>query len=76
MMSLPDYSGIVEQHEQKVMDVEELVKLCTRTEANCPGFKKFDFIQIVDVTDNFSFGKIVGMGGFGTIYKVIMRRNI
>lgn len=64
-----DFSGIEEQHKQKVMDVDELVKLCSRTEASCPGFKSFDFLQIVDATDNFSDKRIVGRGGFGTVYK-------
>ncbi|GJM97604.1 hypothetical protein PR202_ga14540 [Eleusine coracana subsp. coracana] len=63
------YVGIAEQYEQKVMDVEELVKLCTSTEASCPGFKKFDFFHIVDGTDNFSDRRILGRGGFGTVYK-------
>ncbi|KAK3134436.1 hypothetical protein QOZ80_6AG0549120 [Eleusine coracana subsp. coracana] len=66
---LQDYSGIAEQYEQKVMDVEELVKLCTSAEASCPGFKKFDFFHIVDATDNFSDRRIIGRGGFGTVYK-------
>ncbi|TKW22971.1 hypothetical protein SEVIR_4G263000v4 [Setaria viridis] len=61
--------GIMELQEEKVMDTDELVKLCTRTEVSCPGFKKFDFFEIVDGTDNFSTKRIVGRGGFGTVYK-------
>ncbi|KAG0515823.1 hypothetical protein BDA96_10G310500 [Sorghum bicolor] len=51
------------------MCVEELVKLCTRTEEKYPGFKKYDFFQIVDGTQMFSEKRIVGSGGFGTVYK-------
>ncbi|XP_062229660.1 putative cysteine-rich receptor-like protein kinase 20 [Phragmites australis] len=68
--------GTLELQEQKIMDVEELVKLCTRTEASCPGFKKFDFFQIVDGTDNFSGKRIVGRGGFGTVYKAQLTNGI
>lgn len=68
--------GIVELQEQKAMGVDELVKLCTHTEKSCPAFKRFDFLQIMDGTDNFSTRKIVGRGGFGTVYKVIINRNI
>lgn len=76
MRRLPNKSGIVELQEEKVMDTDELVKLCTRTEVSCPGFKKFDFFEIVDGTDNFSTKRIVGRGGFGTVYKVIININI
>ncbi|KAL6873840.1 hypothetical protein ACP4OV_013922 [Aristida adscensionis] len=55
--------------QQKIMDAQELVKLCSRTEESCPGFKSFDFCQILDATDNFSENRIIGMGGFGTVYK-------
>ncbi|RLN12397.1 cysteine-rich receptor-like protein kinase 19 [Panicum miliaceum] len=61
--------GIVELQEQKLMDADELVELCTRTEVSCPGFKKFAFFDIVDGTDDFSAKRIVGRGGFGTVYK-------
>lgn len=61
--------GIVELQDQKHMDADELVELCTRTEVSCPGFKKFDFFEIVDGTDDFSAKRIVGRGGFGTVYK-------
>jgi hypothetical protein len=76
MRRLPNDSGIVELQEEKVMDMDELVKLCTRTEVSCPGFKKFDFFEIVDGTDHFSTKRIVGRGGFGTVYKVLINRNI
>ncbi|OQU76941.1 hypothetical protein SORBI_3010G239700 [Sorghum bicolor] len=62
-------SGKVHLQEQKIMCVEELVKLCTRTEEKYPGFKKYDFFQIVDGTQMFSEKRIVGSGGFGTVYK-------
>ncbi|RCV22826.1 hypothetical protein SETIT_4G250600v2 [Setaria italica] len=68
--------GIVELQEEKVMDTDELVKLCTRTEVSCPGFKKFDFFEIVDGTDNFSTKRIVGRGGFGTVYKVQLTSGV
>jgi serine/threonine protein kinase len=58
------------------MCVEELVKLCTRTEEKYPGFKKYDFFQIVDGTQMFSEKRIVGSGGFGTVYKVNVNRNV
>uniref|UniRef100_A0A0E0E5L2 Protein kinase domain-containing protein n=1 Tax=Oryza meridionalis TaxID=40149 RepID=A0A0E0E5L2_9ORYZ len=38
--------GTVYLQEQKILDIEELVELCTRTEESCPGFSKFDFSQI------------------------------
>ncbi|CAL5040199.1 unnamed protein product [Urochloa decumbens] len=63
------FRGIMESQEQKAMDVDELVKLCTHTELSCPAFKRFDFFQIVDGTDNFSTKRILGRGGFGTVYK-------
>ncbi|CAN6200679.1 unnamed protein product [Urochloa humidicola] len=63
------FGGIMELQEQKAMDVDELVKLCTHTELSCPAFKRFDFFQIVDGTDNFSTKRILGRGGFGTVYK-------
>jgi len=63
------YSGTVDLQEQKFLDIEELVDLCTRTEETCPGFAKFSFFQIVDATDKFSEKKIIGLGGFGTVYK-------
>jgi len=55
--------------EQKILDTEELLELCLRTEECCPGFKKFEFFQIVDATDNFSENRNVGYGGFATVYK-------
>ena len=61
--------------EQKILDTEELLELCLRTEECCPGFKKFEFFQIVDATDNFSENRNVGYGGFATVYKVIMTQN-
>ncbi|WVZ78798.1 hypothetical protein U9M48_026450 [Paspalum notatum var. saurae] len=62
-------SGKVHLQEQKIMDVEELVNLCTRTEERCPGFRKFDFLTIVNGTDGFSEERILGRGGYGTVYK-------
>lgn len=61
--------------EQKIVDVEELLELCSRTEETCPGFKKFEFDQIVHATDNFSENQNVGCGGFATVYKVIVTPN-
>lgn len=62
--------------EQKILDTEELLELCTRTEGSCPGFKKFEFSQIVDATDNFSEARNVGWGGFAKIYKVSLYPKI
>ncbi|KAG2613892.1 hypothetical protein PVAP13_4KG399800 [Panicum virgatum] len=61
--------GAVDLQEQKILDTEELLELCLRTEECCPGFKKFEFFQIVDATDNFSENRNVGYGGFATVYK-------
>ncbi|KAL5200398.1 hypothetical protein ABZP36_021601 [Zizania latifolia] len=61
--------GTMDLQEQKILDIEELVEICARTEESCPGFSKFDFIQIVHATDNFSEKRNIGQGGFGTIYK-------
>ncbi|XP_047074930.1 cysteine-rich receptor-like protein kinase 10 [Lolium rigidum] len=64
------FLGKGKMQEQKTFDIEELVELCTRIEEACTGFVKFNFFQIVDVTDNFSENKIIGLGGFGTVYKL------
>ena len=61
--------------EQNIKDVEELVKLFTCTQYSYPGFKKYDLFQIVDGTENFSEKRVVGSGGFGTVYKVNINRN-
>ncbi|KAE8796426.1 putative cysteine-rich receptor-like protein kinase 20 [Hordeum vulgare] len=63
------FVGKVDPREQNIVDIEELVELCTRMEKACAGFKRFDFFQIMDATDNFSEEMIVGWGGFGRVYK-------
>jgi len=55
--------------EQNIKDVEELVKLFTCTQESYPGFQKYNLFQIVDGTENFSEKRVVGSGGFGTVYK-------
>ncbi|RLM48952.1 cysteine-rich receptor-like protein kinase 10 isoform X1 [Panicum miliaceum] len=62
-------AGAVALQEQKILDTEDLLELCIRTEEYCSAFKKFEFFQIVDATDNFSENRNVGCGGFATIYK-------
>ncbi|CAL4966717.1 unnamed protein product [Urochloa decumbens] len=62
-------AGALDLQEQKILDIEELLELCVRTEECCSGFRKFEFSQIVDATDNFSENKNVGCGGFATVYK-------
>ncbi|KAM0912553.1 hypothetical protein ACQ4PT_012716 [Festuca glaucescens] len=63
------FVGKLDPQEQKIFDIEELVDLCTHIEEACTGFTKFNFFQIVDAIDNFSEKRIVGWGGFGTVYK-------
>ncbi|KAM3193196.1 hypothetical protein ACQJBY_070025 [Aegilops geniculata] len=63
------FVGKVDLREQSIFDTEELVEICTRMEEACAGFTRFDFCQIMDATDNFSEKIIVGLGGFGTVYK-------
>ncbi|XP_040381554.1 putative cysteine-rich receptor-like protein kinase 20 isoform X2 [Oryza brachyantha] len=60
---------LVDQQEQKTLDIEELVDLCACIEESCPGFSKFNYFQIVHATDNFSDNSNIGRGGFATIYK-------
>ncbi|CAL5040198.1 unnamed protein product [Urochloa decumbens] len=62
-------AGSLDLQEQKILDIEELLELCVRTEECCSGFRKFEFFQIVDATDNFSENRNVGWGGFAKVYK-------
>ncbi|XP_062229662.1 cysteine-rich receptor-like protein kinase 10 isoform X2 [Phragmites australis] len=62
-------AGAMDLQEQKILDIEGLLELCTRTEESFPAFTKFDFVQIVNATDNFSENRNVGWGGFATVYK-------
>ena len=34
------------------------------------GFKDFNFLELVDATNNFSPGSKIGLGGFSIVYKV------
>uniref|UniRef100_A0ACD6ACX3 Uncharacterized protein n=2 Tax=Avena sativa TaxID=4498 RepID=A0ACD6ACX3_AVESA len=63
------FAGKLDPQEQNIFDIEELVNLCTRIEEAWTGFSKFNFFRIVDATDNFSENRILGWGGFGTVYK-------
>jgi hypothetical protein len=68
-------SGAKDSQEQKILDTQELLELCTRTEERFPRYTRFEFSQIVDATANFSENRKVGWGGFATIYKVIITQN-
>jgi len=72
---VPHDSGKADLQEQEIMDVEKLVNLCTHIGKRCPGFKEFGFIEIVNGTENFSKKRILGRGGYGTVYKVRINRN-
>lgn len=61
--------------EQKNLDFEELLELCIRTQESCSGFRRFELFQIIDATGNFSESRIIGSGGFATVYKVIITQN-
>ncbi|KAJ4801349.1 cysteine-rich RECEPTOR-like kinase [Rhynchospora pubera] len=39
-------------------------------------FTFFDFNQIVKATDNFSLGQRLGQGGFGTVYKGVLKDGL
>ncbi|CAD6338533.1 unnamed protein product [Miscanthus lutarioriparius] len=62
-------AGALDLREQKSLDIEELLELCIRTQESCSGFRRFEFFQIIDATDNFSESRKVGWGGFATVYK-------
>ncbi|TKW22972.1 hypothetical protein SEVIR_4G263001v4 [Setaria viridis] len=68
-VSKQQLEGALDLQEQKILDIEELLELCIRTEECCSGFKRFEFFQIVDATENFSENRNVGWGGFATVYK-------
>lgn len=54
----------------QVMNIEELLNLIGvggGAELSC-----FNFSQILDATDNLSWRNLVGNGGFGYIYKVVL----
>jgi hypothetical protein len=62
-------------HEQKILDTEEMLVLCARAEESCPTFKKIEFNQIVDATDNFSESQNIGYGGFANVYMVTQNKK-
>ncbi|GJN39202.1 hypothetical protein PR202_gb28304 [Eleusine coracana subsp. coracana] len=66
------FACMMNLQEQKILDIEELLELCSRTEENCSGFKKFEFDQIIHATDNFSQKRNAGCGGFATVYKGLL----
>lgn len=47
---------------------EELV---WRTEGNNQDFTIFNYLQVLDATNNFSLENKLGQGGFGPVYKVV-----
>lgn len=62
-------AGALDLREQKNLDFEELLELCIRTQESCSGFRRFELFQIIDATGNFSESRIIGSGGFATVYK-------
>ena len=54
---------------EQPQNIDEILMLW-KMEDTGSEFSLYDFSQIVDATDNFSPGKILGEGGFGPVYKV------
>ncbi|KAJ4813151.1 cysteine-rich RECEPTOR-like kinase [Rhynchospora pubera] len=69
------YSGIaISRKERRPRDDGEEPNIWSRESSS--DFTFFDFNQIVKATDNFSLGQRLGQGGFGTVYKGVLKDGL
>ncbi|KAJ1700998.1 hypothetical protein LUZ63_000777 [Rhynchospora breviuscula] len=69
------YSGIaISGKERRLRDDGEEPNIWSREGSS--DFTFFDFNQIAKATENFSLGQRLGQGGFGTVYKGVLKDGL